>query len=103
MKTPITTDDAWNHLANTYWVPRETLEAQIGRIRGEDGTLASDFALADWLREQAQARERGMGAYGHSVDIATLSQVALFRLCAERLERTAKKDNPDWDKPIACA
>jgi len=99
----MTTEDAWAHLSKTYGVPREVLEAQIGRLRGEDGTLASDFALADWLREEAQMYERGVGTYGYKPDVWALGKIALFRLCAERLERAAKKDNPDWDKPIATA
>ena len=81
------TDEAFMTLAKAYAIPEQIFRAQVGAIRGSNGTSVSNLALVTWLREQAQSYERGMGSYGHPVAIETLSKVALYRLCAERLEK----------------
>lgn len=94
-------DEAFDYLSKTYQVPRGLLVAQITKIRGENGTTISNLALADWLREQAQSIERGVGAYGRKVSEKSLTEIALWRLCADRLEQETKKGIKDGVVAVA--
>jgi hypothetical protein len=96
------TDDALTCVAQGYCVPREVLLALIVKARGEEGSPVTNFALVNWLREEAQKYERGLGHYGHPIHQSTLNQIALLRLCADRLETATNQLNPPGE-PVACA
>lgn len=81
------TNEAITVLAKNYGVPEKVLVGLIVTAKGELGTAVSDLALSSWLKEQAQKYERGMGNYGQKVRIESLSEVALYRMAAERLEK----------------
>lgn len=95
------TDEAFDCLAKNYDVPRELLVAQIGKLKDNNRAI-TNFALVAWLRERAAAYERGLGYYGAAVNPETLAEIALYKLCAERLEETTNKLNPPGP-PIAIA
>lgn len=85
-------DDALEVLAKSYCIPAAVILAEISKIRGKDGGNAiSNQGLADWLREEAMKYERGFFyPPGQRAGIDTLSRIALFRLCADRLEQPMK-------------
>lgn len=94
-------DLAFDCLAKAYGIPREVLVAQIPKLRNENGSTVTNIALVDWLREQAQKLERGLGYYGNPTHVNTLSEIALFRLCADRLKQETYRGRSN--EPIAYA